>query len=211
MAGFVLQRVLQVLDRLYDFPGGTRGLNEFDLASAIQPVHNVGRMAELGARGADNSGFLYIGQALVNVSSAPETALASTDIYGAFDSIGEFSNFRTQDHRLWLYELFAGVDDVTPGNWTDGATAIQFDPDGTDRQVILQHWDFDIGPITAGGARPAVGGFIPMEVIPVRAYPIFFPLGSRLVTRSLSQNNVTFRTHTIWWAGPIGVTPPGMQ
>lgn len=205
MAG-ILQRAIQVLDRLYNFPGGTRGLSEFDLAGAIQPVHDLSREAEFGSRGAQDSGYLYIGQTLDNDSSGAETTRVSTDPYVAFTSIGEFSNFRTADHRLWLMGVFGSVDTLGAANWTNMQPALQF---ANDRVLILANYDADVTAPIASGSRPLVQNEASLPQ-PFQM-PIFLPVGTLLVTASASTDDVISRLHAIFWGGPIGVTPPGMR
>jgi len=202
MAG-ILQRAIQVLDRLYNFPGGTRGLNEFDLAGPIQPVHDLSRMAEFGARGAADNGYLYLGQALENATAGAATIFAATDVYAAFEAFTD-RQFRQADHTLWLARLFGDLEQVGSSNWTSAASGVIF-PDT--RTLLLAEWAADRSPIASAGRRPLAR----LTTTPPLYRPLFFPTGSTWNTSSLSTDDNIMRAHSIWWAGPIGVTPPGMS
>jgi len=203
----ILQRAVQVLDRLYNFPGGTRGLREFDLASAIQPVHDLSREAEFGARGAQDSGYLYLGQTIENDTGGSATIKAASDVYALFDSIGEFSNFRIADHRLWLMTIFGQVDTVNATNWTSCQSGIVFP---NNRVQIMAHFDADLTALIASGGKPMISAEsnLPQQLVQI---PQFFPLGASWNTSCSFTNDAIARIQSIWWAGPIGVTPPGMR
>lgn len=208
MAG-ILQRAIAVLDRLYNFPGGTRGLSEFDLDSPITAVHDLSREAEHGARGTQaQGGYLQLGQTLENDTAGAVTILVSTDVYAAFDATGDLNDFRSADHRLWLIGVFGSVDDTNNANWTNSKTTIRYGPGGNNRTQILAVWDLDISSTVAAGDRPMVAdeGELPAPV----NFPIFFPIGTLWESDSVSTNDCIARIHSLWWAGPIGTTPPGM-
>lgn len=203
--GKFLQRSLGVLDRVYDFVGGTRGLSEFDLAGSIQPVHDMSREAELGSRGVAQAGFLQLGQTFVH--AAPGGVTVSTDVYAAFDSIAAFSDFRSTGkdlHRLWLLDIFGSTDSAA--NFNGLSSQAELAPN--DRTQFLGTWD---ATNNAGGARLSLVKSSTADT-DRRRYPALWQPGSLWISDSSAINGaVTTRLHTLWWAGPLGTTPPGMR
>jgi len=205
MAGKILQGVIQVLDRLYNFPGGTRGLTEFDLASPILPVHDVGRMAEFGARGQRDSGYLFITQILTNDTGGALTLFFSTNIYGALDG-NPGIDFRTADHRLWIIQVAGNVANTNATNFTRGLTALNIP---TDKVFSLSNYMTDsLSPISSGGFRPMLSD---SDTESKPELPIFVPLQSFWQGNVVWTNDNIVRYELMLWAGPIGVTPPGLS
>jgi len=204
----ILQRVIQVLDRLYNFPGGTRGLAEFDLAGAIQPVHDLSRMADMGARGAEDNGYLYVSSNLANISGGAATTLDLVVPYTSFDASAAAQNFRSVDHRLWLVDVYCTVDPTNAGNWTETIATIQIRNKMTQDGIqILQRWNADHFAPISGGLRPAT---IDQDFASQVQFPLFLPSESLLAIGMVSTNDCESTVYTTWWAGPIGVSPPGM-
>lgn len=206
--GKFLQRSLGVLDRVYDFVGGTRGLSEFELGGSIQPVHDMSREAELGSRGVAQGGYLSLGQTFVH--SGVGTLFVATDVYAAFDSIARFSDFRStakDQHRLWLLDIFGAVDG-TVANWSFSMSAALLAPD--DRTQFLAQYD-STQAITVTGAAPLAMTSSVNTPLDRRTYPALWQPGTIWQGRSTATDAVTTRLHTLWWAGPLGTTPPGMR
>lgn len=206
-------RSLSVLDRLYNFIGGTRGLNRFDLAGAIQPVHDFSREAELGSRGTEaNSGYLSIGDTLTNASMGATTIFSSRDVYASFDLVGALNDFSSRLHRLWLIDIFGTVTvDGDQGNWSSSGAGIKYqDPV---RVRLLKNWNDDLGPLASLEDRPMVADETRSPVPFTR--PIYLPfiptLPTLLQSTSVSTDDCEVRIHWLFWAGPIGTTPPGMR
>ena len=76
-------RPLLALGRVYSFVGGIIGLKEVALDGRIQVVHDIGRMAELGAAGeiGRGGGFWYITVSTTHAAASRDQA--SIDVYAA--------------------------------------------------------------------------------------------------------------------------------
>ena len=207
MADF-LNRPLSVLSRLYQFRGGPSIRSDFDVVGPIQPVHDLSREAELGTRGRGANGYLELGQTIVHVGVG--TLFASSDPYALFDSIGEFSDFNStgvRKDRLWLLGFFASTSDT--GDFEEASSGMLYqDPL---RTLLLTRWTSAGSIIEAAGLFPLISSVF--FITPVPQFPIFFPPGALWASRSSADNagTTTTRIHSRWWAGPQGVTPPGMQ
>ena len=201
-------RPLSVIARIYQFAGGPTVRSDFDVSSSIQPVHDVSREAELGTRGRAQAGFLELGQTFVHVGVG--TLRAATDVYASFNSISDFSDFDSQGaskDRLWLLGLFGTTSD--DGDFGICATALLYQTPL--RTYLLARWALTSEDIEAGGRFPLV--HTDPRAVPEPDFPIFFPPGALWGTRSTADNagTTTTRIFSRWWAGPLGVTPPGLR
>jgi len=206
----ILARALVVLDRLYNFPGGTRGLTEFDLASPIQPVHDLSREVELGSRGAVDGGYLRIGVTLENATAGAATIEATQNFYDLFDSITQFSEFRTRDHRLWLVEVYGTVDAVNSGNWTNVRCGRRIDPGGTNRMKQIFQADTLLNSPESGGGIPVGNVDASDRLTPLMFVPDLIQPGTLYKSAATSIDDSIARINFTLWAGPIGTTPPGL-
>ena len=206
MADF-LNRPLSVVSRLFQFRGAATIRSSFDVGTPIQPVHDVSREAELGTRGQAQNGYLELGQTITHVGVG--TLFFTSDVYALFDSIFEFSDFASQSNRkdrLWLLGLFATTEDVA--DFASAASGILYqDPT---REYLLARWDTAVNGFTAVGNAPLIGTDL---INPKPSFPIFFPPGSLWDSTSVADNvgTTVTRIFSRWWAGPQGVTPPGMR
>lgn len=204
-----LNRPLQVVSRLYQFLNADVPRSDFDLTTRIQPVHDYSREAELGGRGIDLQGYLELGQTLANATAGATVIHITTDVYAAFDSITQFSDFRSVKDRLWLIAVFGSVDAALAGNWTSATTGINMQSVSPSRIRGLAHWNVDIDPLVAVSGRPMV--LDETQPFPLITEPIYLPLGTIWATAAASTDDCTARVHAIFWAGRIGTTPPGMR
>lgn len=161
----------------------------------------------MGARGGIDNGYLFLGQVLTNATMGAASIFGFTDPYAAFDSISQRVDFRSADHRLWLVDLFGAVDVTGAANWTSTTAGLAFDPGGTDRAQLLRFWDTDLTGFSSGGNRGMVASEanLPAPVV----FPIYFPPGTLMQTLAVSTDDSVARVHWKFWAGPIGVSPPG--
>jgi len=202
-------RNLGVLDRVFDFVGGLRGVSEVDFAGAIQPVLDVSRLASLGARNLDN-GYLILGDTDVHVAIGQ--IFSSRDVYAVFDSVGQINDFNStgqRNDRLWYIRSFATNDDFA--DFADASVAIKFiDPD---RTFMTYRWSGSGPAQEAGGVVPCVENVRIQSNVRGDGDPVFLPVGTLILGQSLSAvgGTVTVRRHNVFWAGPQGVTPPGMM
>lgn len=205
-------RSLSLLDRIYDFVGGTRGLSRFSLEGDIQPVHDLSREAELGARNlsiALGGGYLALGMTLTHAGA--DTQFGVMDPYAALASIPNFSDFDPvgqRKDRLWLVSMFATQ---TVDTAVSAGVEMEYLP--TERNRLLARWNDSATSLRSGGAnRPLVtatgnlGGVNPPVVFPIQV-----PTLTLFNFRNVSGAAVTVRFHLIWWAGPLGAPPPGMS
>ena len=203
-------RSLAVLDRLYDFIGGTRGLSEFDLAGQIQPVHDTSREAELGSRGLTEAGFLMLSQTFAH--AAANTIFASTDVYASFDALTavvDFDSTGSKRHRLWLLDVFGTSDTGLISEVITSARIPVITGAGGTQTQKLARWDRTFLSAESGGPQTLQEGIIPSPVAP--RLPTLWATGTIWDTRSVSSGIDAMRISTLWWAGPLGTTPPGMR
>lgn len=208
-----LNRPLSAVTRIFRLFNGESQRSALDLSAAMQPVYDYSRQSELGSRGVAAGGYLYLGQTLTHAIA--DTQFASTNPTIAFDSIFEFSDFDSggaRQHRLWLVDVFANLDD--PGdNFTAVRTGWEINAVTPPRLKILAMFDKAAGALTSGGDLPcfqdesgpvAQGPFL-------QNGPYLFDSADEWVSVSVSSGTLVTRVHSIWWAGPLGTTPPGMR
>jgi len=211
-------RSLSLLDRVYDFVGGTRGLSKFDLAGSVQPVSDLSRMAALGSRGQQGidpgGGYLTLGVTDTHVASG--AIRTANDVYALFTSISAFADFNQGgkfDHRLWCIDAYAGTDSGDSGLFVSGAEGLEFPATTPSREVLIRKWDdISVAPKSGGleGAAQydsSAGSSVNTGVIPIM--PRFLPPGAIWNTFSNLNDAGVFRHFMLFWAGPLGATPPG--
>jgi len=203
-------RSLSVLDRVYEFIGGTRGVSQFELGGSIQPVHDLSREAELGSRGEREAGFLMLTQTFAHVGAT--VIFETTDVYNSFDllrAVVDFDSRGSRRHRLWLLDIFGSSDLAAFTQLSTGATIPVLTGAGGFQTLYLADWNQTRTAPVSGGPRPLVhsdaGDLQP------RRLPALWQPGTIWNTRSSSSGNDTIRVSTLWWAGPLGTTPPGMR
>lgn len=203
-----LNRPLGVVGRLFQFINGATQRNAVDLSSEIQPVFDYSRQAELGARGQNLQGYLALGQTLENDTGGAADILISSDPYALFDSITQFSDFRTLLHRLWLVDLYGSVDELGNANWTKQTTGIIYNDTTNPRIRGLKHWDDFTDPLKLTEGHPLLLDEA-QSFGPFPSLPIYLPVGTEWETTASSTDDCISRCHAVFWAGPIGTTPPG--
>lgn len=212
MARFT-NRSLEVLNRIYRFVG-THGLDRMNLEGDIQPVHDMSRESELGARDLFNAGVGggYIATSAQNSNTGAETTFSSQNLYEAFDAastgILDFDSTPPLNHRLWLIATWGTTS--TGGGFTTFDLGLRWD--GT-RDLGLWRGEGLFGPIVSGGdmiieqqaAAQGVGyGSGAMG-------PLFLPLGTLLRSRYVSSATSIAQGHVLLWAGVLGAPPPGLR
>ncbi len=197
--GIIRRGVLQVMDRLYDLAGGPVP-TIVDVDSPVISVHDVSREAELGAR-PRQSGYIFKETQLINGTAGAATIRVSLDLYGLFNNT---LDFRSADHRLWFCGAHGSVANTGAGNWTRGGLGI-FLPGS--KIISGGHWnDDETDPYVSGGGHQLDRGTDNQYWTP----PLFCPPKTVLNSYSTSTDDCNMSIWMIWWAGPIGVTPPSM-
>lgn len=192
---------LGVLDNIYRFVGGLRGLSRFALRGAIQPVHDVSRQSELGSGLSQALGY-FMGGAN-NVHAGAGSLFDTFDPYAQAD----FHGVPRGQVGVWAIDAMAfstvsgGVDRISVGfQYPTIAGAVAGQTFG------LREWDDDGAELTAGGIRPgrvAFGG-----AHPVARFPIFIPNGSVFQLHTDALIASTLSCFILFWAGAYGSRPP---
>jgi len=206
-------RALQVLDRLYDFVGQTRGLNEFDLAGSVQPVHDFSRESELGSRGqlGIDPGFGYLTLGVTDTHVGAGAIRTVSDLYALFASISGFADFRAggiDDHRLWFIDAFAGTDTGDGPLFLGANEGLQFNATTPPREVMVMEYESIRSAPRSGGLEPAVP-YTSSNVYLPQLLPRYLPPGTIWNSFSNFSGAGVFRHFFLFWGGPLGAAPPG--
>ena len=210
MARKIEVRSLGILARLYRFAGGMpSGSSNIDMGAPIVRVHDVSRQAELGSRGLDSQGYMTLTHSLVH--GAGNTQYASTDVYAAFnaDLTKDFASTGESQDRLWLMNVYANILSGQAGTFDRCRTGLLYTTTVPTIQLIAGY-NTVVDPLANGGPLPLA--LTPSFTQPLRADgPVLIPPGTLWQTISVSGGALTTRVSTLWWAGALGTTPPGMN
>jgi len=216
-------RSLGVLDKVYDFDGGTRGLSEFDLEGAIQPVHDLSREAELGSGHGRNHGF-YI-MRIVNTHVGVGSITDQLNIFTPTNRFGTYTPVDPSSEWIWGFNAWMEADEATDfasatlhlnagtGGSRDSLLGA-FEPAGagagTDPPGIrlIAFWNAIVG------ASPPDLGNRSNTIMPsynIRPFPIPFAQAVlTFVSTSDTAGTIEIAMSMLIWRGPRGVTPPGI-
>jgi len=214
MARKIEVRSLGILARLYRFAGGMpSGSSNIDMGAPIVRVHDVSRQAELGSRGLDAQGYLTLTHSLVH--SGAGTEYASTDVYAALnaDLTKDFASTGDSQDRLWLMNVYANILSGQAGSFDRCRTGLLYTTPVETVQLMAGYLA-KVDPLANGGPIPlAVGdGANDVGRQPLATdNPVLIPPGTLWQTVSVSGGAMTTRVSTLWWAGALGTTPPGMN
>lgn len=207
--GEFTRRPLAILDGIYRFVGGLRGVNRVDLTSDLTLVHDVSRQAEKAGIGGYFGNVFWEGTVSGN-GTIEEMITRPSDIQPALNLDSEY-------YELWVMRFAARTTTADEGDFTsfsvyqgrDGTSA-----GGAPRLATLvgsaQVWSdvleeftgFSGASNSAGTTQPSVGS----TFRPVRTTPGGF-LGVQIVTTAAAV--LYFKVDL--WAGPLGSSPPGVS
>ena len=215
----ILQRVLKILDQIYEFPGGEPSApQEADTVLPLQFIHDVGREAELASQFEFRGFWLgQVAQAHVAAGSIQENLSLDNP------SGGVLNGFTFDDVRqwAWLYDAWGEVDDNT--DFTDALLAVNavankeigfgdgtaITAGGLGVQHLVKYWDATL---------EVTGEYYLVDsdtVTPRVNWPVRIPTSAgsgHLIIRSTSGgvNAFTASFSMLVWVGPRGVMPPGL-
>lgn len=207
-----LRRALSALDAIYAFRGGQNTLDQFDLAGAVQPVHDVSREAELLA-GYGNPvapGWWWIGQANTHVGSdEQQNALNPRTVIEAANSL--VLTQKPIEYDVWWYDCYCWS---LVENIISLANVVAVYPAGLPGQTLahnqlLAHFN---GRVATSQQSGSAGGFddAGTSTFPTRIVsPLILPSGTTLNTRTVAAafaGDIAVINRI--WVGPRGVRPP---
>lgn len=200
MAGFSA-RPLGILDRIYRFIGGLRGVGDVNIEGSIQLVHDVapGAIRASSYRFERGGGVvtLNVSQAHVGATTV-RSAYSLTGIIGSVDA-----SFLRSDYDAYILSVAVTAD--TPGNCTNCTAAVV-----TDSNVVDFVSASAVIPLlyVAGANTFSVSDFAGtgdvalLDWAGARTFlsPVFVPLGkpggaseTKLTVRSISTGNLTLQ------------------
>jgi len=196
-------RALQLLDGIWNFVGGTRGLSEYDLAGAIQPVSDLGRISEIGSGYSRAEGFFSGGALLTAVGAGTQRA-----------------NFQPQDNidfhnkllsGSWMWLLNYSVMTNTAAAHTNSSALMQ---------IIAEAGSFGAQDKLlyglTGVINTSIRGALPDLPVTFGAngwearFPMYVPRGSTIFFATDFSAAATANHFFLLWAGPRGARPPGV-
>jgi len=198
-------RPLKVLDLIYDFVGGWGGLGEFAEESAIQPVHDVARQAELGAAlgGLGQFGFTMIRASHVHVGAG--TIRTTADPYNAFSNL----SVPRDQGSIWIMDVF-GTSNAA-ADFKNAGCLVTW-------PIFSGFSNADVQPLAF--FNTALGDVLANLLLLGRAegahqlskFPLFVPDDSIISFGSEADGagTVTITQTVLTWAGPAGARPPGV-
>ncbi len=199
-------RVLTVLDRLYEIVGGNVGVDQLDLVSPIQLVHDVSRESERG-EGLNPDGS-SIGWGAIDATPAPGAATEvdaltfDTDFLSLpYKALGD--SYLEYDPYLYMVGAFAANNNVTSLN----AWVHLFTSSSNDYTPIGRFTSFRPNIVPGGGyAAPALNAAVFRGAL----FPMYIPWGSIFKTEWITSGAVpAMATFFHFYFQPKGSTPPG--
>lgn len=203
---------LRLLDAIYGFIGGQTGPKEFAIESAIQPVHDLSRSAELAGFGT-REGYWVCEADQVHVAAGSITD--AIDVYNPAVSSHNARNGwidgMPPDLRVWILDcwgVLAGTDTLfnhaeievgTPADIVGISTGAAA---GFDRLL----WTGDTG--TLGGNIFLAGAPSKIAEMPVRLEPGEL---MTMISEQAGAGTVTVRLSAMMWVGVQGAAPPGLS
>lgn len=206
-------RPLTLLDRIYRFTGGLRGVRAVDLVSDITLVHDVSRQAERTGFG-PFFGRVNWSRDLVNSGAATSERLILRT------SIGPLLGYEDERYELYLLHAhaqctladIADIDHISfvmgkDANSVGGGKEQEFLELGIpqDQAAPVAYWPAAVPSATSVGA--AWGGVSTAEKW---HRPIQTEAGGFICWQLKSSAAATIGFTTEMWAGPLGSTPPGL-
>lgn len=215
------ERLLFLLDRLYRFPSGSKAApDDVNVEGSVQLVHDVSRMAEMGAIVTDPgaAGFFSVDQDNVHAAGG-ETVDNTVDPYGTLAA-----TWGIPDQRwIWLYRVAGSAS----SNGTFGATALatltasvaKLGQAISRRDYLIAAWGAankaEIGSTLSATFPVSLTSLSTGPFSPAPQMQLPFPLfpGTVLTwhTFATAANPGTIRFEALCWIGPYGVYPPGVR
>lgn len=225
--------VLGVLERIYQFVGGKGPKSELELDLPLQLVHDVSRQSELGAAYGPQAGYY-----LDENQHAHAAAVQQSDFYDPYlrlqngSILFPFNTQTSQNFDIWLIALQTWTPYADRATVVDWSVALAFDASTISTGVMpvstypvaftiaynesdaagandYETASFDGTRNYAAPLRPDPEG-PPMPTFLHR--PIFIPHGARLTFVShMTATNEVINFIMMFWAGPRGITPPGVR
>lgn len=204
--GSVRTAIFRAATGIYQFAGGTRGLDQVDTIPPIQPVVNLQRLAEIGSGFGQFWGYDSI--SLVADHAALTTAYDAVDPFGT----GIMGSLQTREQDCWAWIIEASARAV--GGGTISAATLALAQTGisgaiTNHLVPILRVNGDMGPSSSGGDQllnwddgAAMIGTFPKLVTPGQ-------LQWRSVINVAGAGRSTV-AQLLMWYGPRGVLPPGL-
>jgi hypothetical protein len=210
----ILGGILRRLESLYTFrSGGASAPSEFEVDLPIQPVHDVGPMAGLGASIGPNGGFWLSAVQITHTVTGEINFNHSLRYDFTASTFPPIPSYDSENQWAWVYNVWVGCSDNSDLQYA--------------RMAILQS-DFSLG--SHGGVVPTVGhqvifdgdtmlfDTVENEMQGRPMFPIPMLLGPNadsttdafLVVSSRADNAGTLiNTFTnLFWVGPKGIHPP---
>jgi len=208
-----LRRPLTLLDRVYNFVGGMKGVGSVDLNSDITLVHDVSREAERDGYGSFMGRCFWSGQVVSTIAGKKEEIVFRT-------SFQEALGFTDERYELWLIHAQAQCSeadraDITSVSLVAGRDTISAPP-GTIRNYLelgtpqavatpVGYWTELVLSCEGGGVNRGGCSTADKWALPIRTVAGGFLAWQVECT---AANTVSFQTEM--WAGRLGTTPPGL-
>lgn len=202
-------RPLGVLSKIYSFAQGLTGMSDFSLEGSIQPVHNLSREAELGAKGDGHAGIWIMGSrvtangAVVYTNAIDPYALVGGQGYDPDPS----------EDWIWLLDCFCSY----TGTGTPGRASCLIDSGASPSDLYAGQ---ESGSSLLGDRMFAYWTAFAMGVAladsdgyvrPPSFQPIPYGDGLRFGGEETGGvNDTVFTWSSLLWLGKQGVMPPGM-
>jgi len=208
----ILRPVLRLLEELYGFPGAQKGApEEIDLALGIQPVHDLSRMAAIGAASNHRESHGYwLASAFQTFGGAPGSLNENLNLVSpAVRSEGYTLDEATQ--WAWVIDVWATSDVLAGFNLIQvlirGITNDFFigpspdAPSSTDRLIYRS--------VAASATNTNVA-------LPTTNNQVTFPAlilspqdGLRFEANAVAPAVIVFTENVLLWIGKRGTFPPG--
>lgn len=199
------RRPLAILDNIYRFVGGLKGVNRLNLTQDIQLVHDVARQGEKGGLGG------YFGR----IRWTDEISINGTDekVITRPADVAPLLTVDNEQYELWITDVSGYVSTADLADMTEATFLIgcqggsQFQNRIGTNQITNMPYahflaaDFVQSCNSAGTVYQAVAYHPPQ---PIRVPPAWH-LGV-VITTTASAN---FHFDVELWAGPFGASPPG--
>lgn len=219
-------RTLDALHRVFKFEAGETLRQRMDLEAPVQPVLDVGRMAELGTGVGDEAGFFLA--EVHQAAAGSSNYYTEIELYDLLTTLGYLDVER--DYRIWIMNLGMALDAGDMDKVTKWAVSVTLD---RTRQRLLSAGIDPVFPLAGGFGQPTLGAYPMSDAYDGTGYemlgelsvdgegkcfttplPMFVPPAARLATGITTTAALGGDGWTVWaqcWAGVKGASPPGLS
>jgi len=207
------RKPLGVLDGIYGFQGGIKGVNRLDLSSDITIVHDVSRQAEKAGFGNQTFGYVRWRENITTAGAASSGARCTAA------QIETALGLNPQTYDWWILNIggYCSDGDISDIDTLVGAVEgpaahlgdFQDVGSGTSLPMFGVFYDSVVHRVLRPSSGSTYYGVLMFESL-YNALPIRMPSGAAFSLTLKTSAAATFYALAHFWVGARGATPPGV-